>query len=153
MATITSANAQLTIAVSGIFSSPQLIQGYAMDDAFMSEAVEQAEVQMGVDGQMAGGKVWVPYPMTIRIMASSSSLRMFETWRQQQDAFGDVMPASGAIVMPSIFMAYTLLNGYLTKASPYPGAKKVLDPAEYEITWQRIVSSPTGAISAALGSI
>ncbi len=147
MATLTSANAQLAIAVAGIFSAPQLIQGFAMDDAFTSEAIEQAEVQIGVDGEMSAAKVWVPYPITIHLMASSPSLRVFETWRQQQDANADVFVARGTIVIPSIAMTYDLVRGYLTKATPFPGAKKILEASQYEITWNRIVSSPTGPIS------
>lgn len=146
MATITSANAQLALSVTGIFSSPQLIQGFAVDDAFTSQAVDQADVQMGVDGDMSGGKVWVPYVMIIKLLASSPSLRIFDTWRQQQDAIVDVFPAYGSIELPSIGMSYTLDKGILTKAMPFPGAKKVLEPIEYEVTWKRIIPTPIAAI-------
>jgi hypothetical protein len=148
MSTITSANSVLAIAVSGIFSSPVQIQGYAVDDAFESEAVDQAEVQMGVDGYMSAGKVWVPYKMTIMLLANSPSIQnVFEPWRQLQDSNVDVFRADGSISLPSIGMVYTLNNGYLTQAVPFPAAKKVLQPVKYEITWQNIISNPIGAAS------
>ena len=145
MATITSANAQLAISVPGVFSAPQLIQGFSVDDAFTSEAVEQAETQMGVDGEFTAGKIWMPYPMTIRLLASSPAIRIFDTWRQQQDSDVDVFAADGSIVLSAIGMTYTLVNGYLKKATPFPGAKKILEQVEYEIEWQRIVAGPTAA--------
>lgn len=146
MSTITSANAVLAIAVSGVFSSPVQIQGFAVDDAFESEAVDQAEVQMGVDGYMSAGKVWVPYKMTIMLLANSPSIQeVFEPWRQYQDANSDVFRADGSISLPSVGMVYTLNNGYLTQAIPFPAAKKVLQPVKYEITWQNIISNPTDA--------
>ena len=146
MATLTSANSQLSLAVQGIFLAPQTIQGYAVDDAFESESVEQAEVQMGVDGHMSAGKVWVPYKMTISILASSPSMQFFETLRQQQDAAYDVFRIDGSLVLPSTGMIYTLQRGYLTNAVPFPSAKKILEALKYEITWERIFSAPTAVI-------
>ena len=60
MATITSANSILAIAVNNLFTAPQNIQGYAVDDAFEGEAVPQSEVLMGVDGKLSAGKIFVP---------------------------------------------------------------------------------------------
>jgi hypothetical protein len=145
MATLTAANAILSISVSGLFNAPVVIQGYAVDDAFEAESVAQAEVQMGVDGELSGGKVFVPYPMTIHVLATSPSVSFFETWRAQQDAQVDVFQAAGTIVLPSTGMSYTMPKGYLTKATPFPAVKKMLDPLVYEITWKRIISAPTQA--------
>jgi hypothetical protein len=46
MATITSANAVLSLAINNYFPVPQVIQGFAVDDAFESESVQQSEVLM-----------------------------------------------------------------------------------------------------------
>lgn len=139
MATITSANAVLTLAVNNFFPVPQTIQGFAVDDAFESEAVEQAETLMGVDGKLSAGKVFVPYKMTIHLQADSPSVNLFNAWRNAQDAAVDVFSASGSITLPSTNMVYTLQNGYLTSAEPFPGVKRTLEPVVYEITWQRII--------------
>jgi hypothetical protein len=143
MSTLTSANATLAIAVAGIFSSPQVIQGYATDDAFDSESVAQSEVMMGVDGIMSAGKVFTPYKMTIHLLPSSPSMSLFETWRNQQDAQVDVFRADGSITIPSIGRIYTLQKGFLTSAPAFPSAKKMLAPIAFEITWERIIATPT----------
>lgn len=143
MASITGANSIFTLSISGLFGSSQTVQGFAADDAFKGEAVPQAETLMGVDGHLSGGKVWAPYKMTILLQADSPSLSLFETWRASQDAAVDVYIASGSIFLPSIGMQYTLDRGFLTSAVPFPDVKKLLQPVPYEITWGRIISSPT----------
>ena len=144
MATITSANSQLTLSVGGVFDPPLNVQGYAVDDAFESEAVQQSETLMGVDGHLSGGKVWIPYKMTIHLQADSPSVAIFDGWRAAQDAVSDVFTANGTITLPSTGMVYNLKNGYLTTATPFPAVKKTLQPVVYEITWQTIVGSQSG---------
>jgi len=144
MATITSANSQLTLSVGGLYGAPVSIQGYAVDDAFESEAVQQSETLMGVDGNLSGGKVWIPYKMTIHLQADSPSVEIFDAWRSTQDSIVDVLTANGTIILPSTGMAYQLYNGYLTMATPFPAVKKTLQPVVYEITWQTIVGSQSG---------
>jgi hypothetical protein len=94
---------------------------------------------MGVDGKLSGGKVFVPYKMTIHLQADSPSVFLFDAWRNAQDAATDVFSASGSITLPSTSMVYTLQNGFLTSATPFPAVKKTLQPLVYEITWQRII--------------
>jgi len=144
MATITSANSILTLSVGGIFDAPLNVQGYAVDDAFESEAVQQSETLMGVDGVLSGGKVWVPYKMTVHLQADSPSVEIFDAWRAIQDSVVDVFTANGTIIFPSTGMVYNLVNGYLTLATPFPAVKKTLQPVVYEITWQTIVGSQSG---------
>jgi molecular chaperone DnaK (HSP70) len=139
MSTITSANSVLTLAVNKLFPVPQVIQGYAVDDAFEGEAVQQAEILMGVDGVLSAGKVFVPYKMTIHLQADSPSVLLFDTLRNAQNAAVDVYSLSGSILLPGTSMVYTLQNGFLTMATPFPAVKKTLQPLEYEITWQQII--------------
>lgn len=139
MATITSANAILALGINQYFPTPQIIQGFAVDDAFESESVQQSEVLMGVDGILSGGKVFVPYKMTIHLQADSPSVFLFDAWRNAQNAALDVFSAFGSISLPGTSMLYTLNNGFLTSATPFPAVKKTLTPLTYEITWQSIV--------------
>ena len=141
MSTVTSANSQLSIAIDNVFPVPVIIQGFAVDDAFEGESVQQSETLMGVDGNLSAGKVFNPYKMTIHLQADSPSVFLFDSWRSSQDAAIDVFAANGTIVMPSTGMIYTLTNGYLTMASPFPAVKKLLQPLVYEITWQIITAS------------
>ena len=141
MATITSANATLSLAINGYFPIPQTIQGFAVDDAFEGEAVQQSETLMGVDGILSAGKVFMPYKMTIHLQADSPSIFLFDAWRTAQDAAVDVFSASGSIVLPATSTVFTLQNGFLTSATPFPAVKKTLEPLVYEITWQRIIGA------------
>ena len=143
MATLTSANSVLSLSVAGIFSAPQNIQGFATDDMFESDAIQQAEVMMGVDGYLTAGKVFVPYKMTVHLLPTSPSMTMFEIWRNQQDGQADVFRCDGSITIPSIGRIYTLQKGYLTSAPAFPAAKKTLSPVAFEITWERIIATPT----------
>ena len=94
---------------------------------------------MGVDGVLSAGKVFVPYKMTIHLQADSPSVFLFDTLRNAQNAAVDVYALSGSITLPGTSMVYTLENGFLTMATPFPAVKKTLQPLVYEITWQQII--------------
>lgn len=143
MSTLTAANSILSLSVANLFPAPVIIQGYAVDDAFESESVAQAETRMGVDGKLNAGKVFNEYKMTVHILPTSPSVSFFDAWRNNQDSQVDVFQAAGTIVLPSTGMIYTLQKGFLTAATPFPAVKKLLDTLVYEITWERIISAPT----------
>ena len=142
MSTITSANSTFTLIIPGVYPVPQLLQGYAVDDAFAIDSVDIAENQMGVDGQMASG--FTPYMsvMTVAFQANSSSIIIMDNWLGAMNAAREVFPALGFINYPSVRKNYALNNGVLTKAKVLADAKKVLQPVQYVITWESIVPSP-----------
>jgi hypothetical protein len=141
MATITSANSVLTLVIPKLFPVPQTIQGFAADDAFMADAVDMAEVVMGVDGKLSAGFVFNPVKMTITIMPTSPSMAFFETWINTQKAQREVYPADGVIMMRSIGRTYALKNGYLTSAKQMPDNKKLLSPMPFSITWELVTGA------------
>ena len=143
MSSLTGANATFTLVIPGVFNTPVILQGFAVDDSFKSEAVPQTETRMGVDGNLSGGFIFQPYPTTIMIQPDRPSLAIFETWRASQQAAGDVFTANGSILLANIGQQYTLFKGFLTSAHPFPDVKKLLEPLPYVITWNSIVSSPT----------
>jgi hypothetical protein len=138
MATITSANAVLMLAVVPVYAVPQQIQGFSTDDAFDVEAAEFAQVMMGVDGKMSAGFVPNVTRMTINLQADSTSMSFFENWDQAQKVSQDLYPASGTITLPSLSKSYTMSNGILTSIVQAPRAGKVLQPRAFTITWQSI---------------
>lgn len=139
MATITSSNVILTLSVPGVFDVPVQIQEFATDDSFETAAVQFSETAMSNDGVLFGGKVFVPYTMTINLMAASASREFFDIWRSAQDSLIDVLPCYGTIIMPGISAQYTLNNGILQTGQAFPGVKKTLAPVQYEIMWNQIV--------------
>lgn len=145
MSTITSANSKLTFTVrspAGIVVGPFTVQGYASDDAFATDAVERAIAMMGVDGFMSAGYVPSMTPQTIHLQADSPSIDLFEAWDGAQSVLRDVLFADGVLALPGLQKAYGLVKGVLTRVTPIPQAKKVLQPVTYEITWQSVIPSP-----------
>ena len=145
MASITSANSKLTFTVrsaAGIVVGPFTLQGYASDDAFATDPVESAVALMGVDGKMSAG--FTPYltPQTIILQADSVSIPLMETWLGAQNVLRDVLFADGALALPGLQKSYALIKGVLTRITPIPPAKRVLQPVTYEITWETVQPAP-----------
>lgn len=145
MSTITSANSALTLSVrlAGLFpTGPFSVQGYASDDAFATETVDAAEARMGVDGIMSGGYLPRMTKQTITLQADSPSIALFETWVGAQDVVKEIFYGDGILTLPSIGRTYALVKGILTRITPIPPAKKVLEPVTYEITWELVQPAP-----------
>src|SRR5579885_1700853 len=133
--TITSANAVFLLSVAGLFSTPQPLQEFGVDDAFMTDPVDVAETQLGVDLVGVAGYVTRSVMMTIRFLASSSSIAIFETWNAAQDQLGDILYGSAIITLPSVGAEYTFYRGVLRRISSLPDARKVLANREFHIEW------------------
>jgi nitroreductase len=136
--TITSANSVFTIVVPGLFPAPVQLRGYATDRAFTTEAIDLAEVQMGVDGRMTAGFVPNPVKQTITLQADSPSKDIFTALIQAMKTAREVYFVSGSIALPSTGEAFTLTRGILTNAKQIPDAQKVLQPVDYVITWESV---------------
>ena len=136
--TITSANSVFTLVVAGLFPAPVQLKGYASDKAFTTEAVDLAEVQMGVDGRMTAGFVPNPVKQTITLQADSPSKDIFTAVIQAMKAAREVFYISGSISLPSTGESFALTRGILTNAKQIPDAQKVLQPVDYVITWESV---------------
>ena len=136
--TITSANSVFTIVVPGLFPAPVQLRGYSSDRAFTTEAVDLAEVQMGVDGRMTAGFVPNPVKQTITLQADSPSKDIFTALIQAMKTAREVYFVSGSIALPSTREVFTLTRGILTNAKQIPDAQKVLQPVDYVITWESV---------------
>ena len=136
--TITSANSVFTLVVAGLFPAPVQLKGYASDKAFTTEAVDLAEVQMGVDGRMTAGFVPNPVKQTITLQADSPSKDIFTAVIQAMKTAREIFYISGSISLPSTGESFALTRGILTNAKQIPDAQKVLQPVEYVITWEAI---------------
>ena len=136
--TITSANSVFTLVVAGLFPAPVQLKGYASDKAFTTEAVDLAEVQMGVDGRMTAGFVPNPVKQTITLQADSPSKDIFTAMIQTMKTAREVFYISGFIALPSTGESFTLTRGILTNAKQIPDAQKVLQPVDYVITWESV---------------
>jgi hypothetical protein len=142
--TITAATAEFKIAIAGLFTTPQTVDGFAADEAFLIDSVESAQVVVGVDANMSVG--WIPNAKKqhVMIMPDSDALDMFNTWGVTQEGTKEVFIAQATIYIPAINYKYTLVKGVLTNWKPIPDVKKVLQAVPYEITWQSILGASMG---------
>lgn len=95
--TITSANSVFTIVIAGLFPAPVQLRGYATDKAFTTEAVDLAEVQIGVDGRMTAGYTPMPVKQTVTLQADSPSKDIFAALIQATKTAREVFYISGTI--------------------------------------------------------
>lgn len=152
MPTITSANSSLVLTprLSGNLSGllPALagvgfpVQGYASDDAFAVETVDSAEARMGVDGRLSAGYLPRMTKQTITLQADSPSIQLFEALVGAQDTVREIIFLDGVLTLPAISTSYALSKGVLTRLTPIPPAKKVLEPVSYELTWELVQPAP-----------
>lgn len=140
--TITSANSVFSLVVDDLYPVAQILQGYAADRMFTTDALENAEIIMGADGRMSAGFVFNPTKQTVVIMPDSPSLPIFETWAQTQRTAQEIYRGQATIILPAIGRKYTLKRGVLSSAKFIPDAARVLQPVEYQITWESVVGEP-----------
>ncbi len=142
MATLTTANSALAIAVRGLFPVPQNIEGYATDDSFSVEDVNPVEVMIGVDGKLSAG--FTPYltVMTIMLQADSVSVAMFDSMLAAQAANKELFYMDGVLIVQGTGKKYAMTKGVLSTATPAETGKKVLQPRKYTITWESMTKAP-----------
>jgi hypothetical protein len=136
--TITSANSVFTLVAAGLFPAPVQLRGYGTDKAFITESVDLAEVQMGVDGRMTAGRIFNPVPQTITLQADSPSKAVFATIAQVMKTTREIIYLSGEIVLPSTQEKFVLTRGVLQNAKPIADAQKVLQPMDFKIIWESV---------------
>lgn len=139
---ISSTNITFMLGVWGLYTVPQQIQGFADDDVFEFDDINIAENHMGVDGKLSSGLLFEAHPQNITLQADSASNQFFDAWIAAELAQRDKYTAHGIITMPAINYSYVLTNGFLTQHSVMAGAKKVLQPRKYVITWEKVFGAP-----------
>jgi hypothetical protein len=136
--TITAANSQLFLSVAGLYTTPLPIMGYATDNAFQNEAIVAAEASIGVDGLLSAGYIFNPVKQKITLSPDSPSKYIFDGWYSLMYNTREIVFANATLILLATQETYTFTKGVLTTYHGAPTAKKVLQPVEYEITWQAI---------------
>lgn len=136
---LTAANAVIMLGITDLFDNPQQLQGFASDDVFDAPAVEQVEVQMGVDGLQSSGWIAVSVKWGVTLQANSASHDIFEAWTLAQNSAQEIYEAFGLVTLKSTGRKYTMNKGVLSSYPPMPSAGKILKPRKYEITWESII--------------
>ena len=140
---ITSANSVLYLGATGLFTVPQLMEGFAQDDMYDMDAVDNKELLMGVDGVLSAG--WIPQikKMNITLQADSSSNDFFDTVYANEESEKTSYALFGTLLQPALSKSYTLTNGYLVSYKPISDGKKILQPRKFAIHWQTVIAVPT----------
>ena len=139
--TITSANASFILTIASLYPAGVQLQNWSADSAWSSDAVEQAQVMMSVDGIMSAGYTPNPTVMTLNLMADSTSRKYFNELIIAQRTQNDIYWLTGAITLDSTGESYALTRGALTSGKLIPDAAKVLQPTTYVITWESVAQS------------
>ena len=139
---ITAANAVFYLSIIGLYDAPQLLQGYAADAAFDTDAIEPSEIVMGVDGKMSAGFVPMVNNQNISLMPSSPSSSIFEDWISAEKQYLEKYFAMASIALPATGRKYQLTNGVLSSIPVIPGVHKVLQARTFRITWEDISPAP-----------
>jgi len=141
---ITSANAVLILSVPLFLPTPVQIQGFETDDVLDVEEITRIETRMGVDGFFVGGYIYAEKPIIYTLSPASPSCDWFDAWSDAEDAALIAAPAVGTITYTAIGKTYALANGFKTRGTPLPSAKKTLGPRKFRIVWGGILRSPVG---------
>lgn len=136
--TITSANSAGTLTVPGFFPSPVTMEGYSTDASVSLDSFKPSEPRMGVDGHLAAGFIPTPKIVKINLEANSPTRQAISDLTTAQETERKLYPIGMVFSIPSIGRRFTYTKGYLTGTTPMPAGKKVLDPAEFEITFERV---------------
>ncbi len=139
MASITSANAIITLTIPGLFSIPQQLQGFSADNIYDMATQEIVQTMMGVDGKLSGGFVFNPIEQTFDLMADSASKSRFSKHGPQRSAKPRTfILRNGETTLISVNKSYICNNGFLLSLPPAPSAGRVLQPRKYVIRWESI---------------
>lgn len=139
--TITSANSVFTLTASAAGIVGVQLYGYSTDKMFFADARQMAEVQMGADGYMTAGYIFAPQMMSVTFLPDSPSRQVMKAIEQTMSSQREIIYLSAEIVLPATNEKFIFTRGVLTQTKTMPDAAKVLQPVEYQITWQSINAS------------
>jgi hypothetical protein len=139
--TLTTANSSIMMTTQALYTSPVRIQGYAADDAFDQDAVENGEYYMGIDGTLSAGFVFNELPLTITLQADSPSLGYFENTWQYEYSNRTKLTQQITIALPAVGKQYEYKNGFM-RSYKAPSGKKILQPAVVVFVFEQLQVSP-----------
>jgi hypothetical protein len=141
---LTAANCVITLTLSPLFTTPQQLQGFAVDDVYTTPEIAPTETKMGVDGVLSGGMVFVPVEQEIMLQANSPSIGFFDQWYLYQISGLSSYSANGTTTLPGLGKQWIMTNGFLVGYVPLPPAKKTLDAQHFRIRWNLSTPVPIG---------
>lgn len=139
--TLTTANSSIALTTEALYTTAQKLAGYAADDVFDQDAVENGEYSMGIDGVLSAGFVFNELPLTITLQADSPSVALFENIWQYEVSNRTKLQQQITIALPAVGKQYEYKGGYL-RSFKAPSGKKILQPAVIALVFARLQVSP-----------
>lgn len=139
--TLTVANSVLALTTEALFPAAQILNGYAADDIFGFDAVENGEYSMGIDGRLSAGFVFNEIPFTLTFQADSNALALFEQIWSYEVTNRTKLSQNLTVTLPANGKRYDLKNGFM-RSYKAPDGKKTLQPAVVQLVFARIEPSP-----------
>jgi len=125
--TLTTANAVMAATVEALYPSATSLQGWAADDAWDPEAVENGEYSYGIDGKLSAGFVFNEVPLAIMLQADSASLVTFENVWGYEFTNRTKLGWDIVITATALGRRYEYKGGFM-RSYKAPAGKKTLQP-------------------------
>ena len=99
---------------------------------------------MGVDGRLSAG--WIPriYRQKWTFQPDSDSIALFDAIAGAQDAGQTIFRLGMVIKLPATSRSYDFYRGVLKNYKVMPDAKRVLEPVDFTIEWEKVRPSVLG---------
>lgn len=140
--TLTVANSTIAMTTEALYPQAQRLQGFAADDAFALDAVENGEYSMGIDGKLSAGFVFNEIPFTLTLQADSPSLIIFDNIWQYEVANRTKLTNNITVTIPALSKRFELINAFM-RSYKAPDGKKILQPSVVAFVCERLQFSPT----------
>ena len=132
---ITSANAEVVLAVDELYPNGVTLQQFSTDQSFAPESQQLAETRMGVDGGLAVGYTPQPFNFSFMLEANSpSQVHMFNLSAATR-ANRRTYDVTITIDCPSLKQRYIFERGALINVSVMPNPKKTHEPTTWKFTF------------------
>ncbi len=141
---LTSANATLKMVTEALYTSAVSIQGFATDDAWDQDAVQNGEYAMGVDGKYSAGYVYNAVRATFTVQADSPSLVYFENMYNYENTQRTKLTTEITIQSTANGRMYDYKNGFM-ESYKAPAGKRILQPAVVVFTFGKLEISATSS--------
>ncbi|NGX96385.1 hypothetical protein [uncultured Bradyrhizobium sp.] len=135
-ATLTTANSVLALTTEALFPAAQVLTGYAADNIFETDAVENGEYSMGIDGNLSAGFVYNEIPFTLTLQADSPALKLFEQIYGYEVANRTKLTNNLTITLPALGRRYDLKKGFM-RSYKAPAGQKILQPGVVAFVFAR----------------
>lgn len=135
---ITSANATAVMTIEDLYPAGVRLQQFSTDAGIVSDSLQIAETQMGVDGFMAVGVTPNILQVTITLQPNSETTTAFEHLMEATFSNLKNYKCQLTIKIPALNKTLQFSNGVLQTGNPMPSINRVLAPTTWVFHFERM---------------